>query len=367
MKRIFRAMFIVAVLCGIAWAGYSVFSKNGAEGPGYKLVSVSRGDITEKAVAVGQVEPRQQFHVKSKIPGIVKRCMVDVGDRVSVGDPLFEIAPDPTPFELSEVDRSVESAKAAFHKAKADHARVEELVGKGILAQADLDASRAEFDRAKIALDRAMDSWALTRSGRIQGAGQEMESIIRAPAAGTVLERSVDPGDPVVPLTSYQAGTELAVVADMDDLIFKGTVDEIDVGKLNVGFAARLKVGAMPDVSVTGRLNRIAPKAREEDNARLFDVEIELNPAEELVLRAGYSATADVVIREQRDTLLIPERLLMFEGQEHQTFVEIPNQMPEGEPVKVAVITGLSDGLNIEVKDGLQEGDQVVERPPREI
>ena len=193
-----------------------------------------------------------------------------------------------------------------------------------------------------------------------------MESIVRAPAAGTLLERLVNPGDPVVPLTSYQAGTDLASIAEMKDLIFKGTVDEIDVGKLRVGLPARLRIGALPDQSVAGKLTRIAPQATEKDNAKLFEVEIELDPGQDAVLRAGYSANADLVIREKKDILLVPERVVTFEDGGKKTFVEIPGGSPKAEPKKIEIQTGLSDGLNCEVVSGLKKGDLVLQRPPKE-
>jgi HlyD family secretion protein len=194
-----------------------------------------------------------------------------------------------------------------------------------------------------------------------------METIIRAPAEGILLQRLVNPGDSVVPLTSYQEGTELATLADMSDLIFKGTVDEIDVGKLSLGMPVRIKIGALPDQSITGKLSRIAPQAVERDNAKLFEVEIVMDPFEGVLLRAGYSANADIVIREKKDILIIPERLVLFEDEGAKTFVELPGDIPEAEPKKVAVKVGLSDGLNIEVISGLREGEKVVQRPPREI
>src|SRR5450759_1192132 len=123
-----------------------------------------------------------------------------------------------------------------------------------------------------------------------------MESIVRAPAAGTVLTRTVNPGDPITPLTSYQPGTEMATIADMSDLIFKGTVDEIDVGKLSAGMLARIKVGALPSDVVNGHVSRIAPQAQQKEGATLFDVEIELDPSTKITLRAGYSANADVIL-----------------------------------------------------------------------
>ena len=186
-------------------------------------------------------------------------------------------------------------------------------------------------------------------------------------AGGILLTRLVNPGDPVVPLTSYQAGTDLATIADMSDLIFKGTVDEIDVGKLHAGTPAHIKIGALPEALVTGRMSRIAPQATEKDGARLFEVEIELDRAPGIVLRAGYSANADLIIREKKDVLTIPERLIQFDGDGKRAYVEIPGKKRGDKPTRVEVQTGLSDGLNVEILSGLSEKDKVVQRPPKEI
>jgi len=151
----------------------------------------------------------------------------------------------------------------------------------------------------------------------------------------------------------------------MGDLIFKGTVDEIDVGKITVDMPCRIKVGALPDDIVTGSLSRIAPQAQKNEGATLFDVEIELDPDQQVTLRAGYSANADVVIREKNDIVLIPERLVLFEDE--KTFVEVPGLGPEAEPRKLEVELGLSDGLNVEIISGVAEGEQIIQRPPKEI
>jgi HlyD family secretion protein len=367
MGKVLKILAVFVVLSGVAVAGYFWVQGRETTDQGFTLVEVARGDITEKAVAVGQIDPRLEFRIKSKIPGIVRRCFVEVGDPVAAGDRLFEIEPDPTPIELVEAERRVESGQSAFRRAEADWRRVSELAGQGIVSTDELDANREAFELARIELARARDNLALIREGRIAGRGQKLESIIRAPASGIVLQRFVNPGDPVVPLTSYQEGTEMTVLADMHDLFFTGTVDEIDVGKLRMGLPARLKIGALPDATVTGRLTRIAPKAIERDNAKLFEVEIELDPSAGVTLRAGYSANADLVIREKTDILFVPERLVLFEDDGARTFVEVPGATPEAEPEKVPVETGLSDGLNIEILSGLDEGDQIVQRPPRDI
>jgi len=367
MVKVVKILLFFVLLAATVVGGYAWVQSQNSNKQEYTLIDVIRGDITEKAVAVGQIQPRLKFDIKSKISGIVRKCPVEVGDQVRAGDPVFEISPDPTPAELLEAERQVESAQSAFNRAKTDWERSQELMDKGLESHDRLDTKHETYDLARIELKSAKDRLQLIQEGRISGRGEKMETIVRSPAAGILLERLVNPGDSVVPLTSYQEGTKLATIADMNDLIFKGTVDEIDVGKLQPGLPVRLKVGALPDSIVTGRLSRIAPQAIEKDNAKLFEVEIELDSYDGVLLRAGYSANADVVIREKQDILLIPERLVIFEEQGASKFVEIPGNAPDAEPQQIKIETGLTDGLNIEVISGLREGDKVVQRPPREI
>jgi HlyD family secretion protein len=365
MKKVFKLLIVLGIVALGAVGVYAWLQSRDGGADGLKTVEVAVGSVTEKAVAVGQIQPRLEFAVKSKISGIVKTAFVEVGQAVRAGDPLFEISPDPTPSERVEAEGRVEKARSSHNLAEADYRRAHELNRQEILSREMLDAKKEGFERTKIELDRAQDSLDLLRRGRLSNGNNE--SIIRAPAAGVVLARQVNPGDPVVPLTSYQEGTPLATIADMRDLIFKGTVDEIDVGKLALGLPTRIKIGAIPDAEVTGKLTRIAPKATEKEGARLFDVEIELDPASAVTLRAGYSANADLVLREAKDVLVIPERLVTFEDAGKKAFVELPAATPKGEPRKVEIKTGLSDGLNIQVSSGLKKGDRVIERPPKEI
>jgi HlyD family secretion protein len=240
---------------------------------------------------------------------------------------------------------------------------METLQAQGIVSSEDWEQAEKNVQEAEIRLNLASEKLALTEKGRVHSEKLTVESVIRAPIDGTVLELLVNEGDPVVPLTSFQAGTALTNLADMSELLFKGTVDEIDVGKLHEGMPVRIKVGALPDAEVLGKLYKIAPKSRSEEGATLFDIEIEL-VSSDVPLRAGYSANADIVVREKSDALLIPERLVAFN--EGATFVEVPGA-PGQEPVKKEIQVGLSDGINIEVVEGLNENDQVVERPPKTI
>jgi len=149
----------------------------------------------------------------------------------------------------------------------------------------------------------------------------------------------------------------------MNSLIFKGTVDEIDVGKLEEGMTAELKIGAIPDEKILGTLTKISPKAKQQENATLFDVEIEITQRGKKMIRAGYSANAELVINKAENTLFIPERLVEFN--EEKAYVEVIDD--NGEIIKREVEIGLSDGINVEIKEGLAEGEEIVERPPKEI
>ena len=362
MKRILGWLFVIAVVGGVAWFGWTRLQANG-KGNGHAgppTVKVTRGTIVEKAIAIGEIRPRVEYRVKSKVSGIVRRALCDVGDRVERGQVLFEIEPDPAPAELVDAERQVELAETALRRAEERLARLARLVEDGLLAREDYDAARDDRDRRKIELARAQDRLELLRRGRVSGE-TKLATVVRAPAAGTLLQRMVQPGDTVVPLTSYQAGTDLAVIADMGDLLFRGTVDEIDVGRLVPGMEARLEIGALPKAKVVGKVGRIAPKAHQKEGARVFDVWIELEPARDVQLRAGYSATAEVVLREKKDVLLLPERVVHFDEEAGKAYVRLPAKTPDGEPERHEIVTGLSDGLSVEVVSGLAEGDEVLE------
>ncbi|MBX7186979.1 MAG: efflux RND transporter periplasmic adaptor subunit [Vicinamibacteria bacterium] len=352
----------VLIVSGLGAAAYSRSLKTAD--PGFKTVLVTRGEVVEKALAVGAIRPDQEISVKSKISGIVRKTYREVGDYVHAGEPLFEIQPDPTPLELTEARREVESTTNAWDQAKRKFDRQDALRKQGITSSQDWDTAQRDLQETESRLGLAREKLALVEKGRIKSDRLNVESIIRAPVSGTVLELAVHEGDPVVPLTSYQSGTALAVMADMKTLLFKGTVDEIDVGKLTEGLPAKIKIGALPEAVIEGRLSKISPKSKTSEGATLFDVEIAIVASKGVVLRAGYSANADIVVKEKKDVLLIPERLVKFEG--GKATIEVPGEAGK-EPLKKEIKYGLSDGMNVEVTDGLKEKDAVVERPPKKI
>ncbi len=361
----FRKILLVVLILIIVTLAIFIAAKtrNNDGENNIKLVKTQRGDIVEKALAIGQIEPEKEIAVKSKISGIVKNVFVKVGDQVVAGQPLLEIKPDPTPLEFAEAKRSSEIALAEFQTANSEYDRMKKLSELQLISQKEFELAENEYKQSELRLNMAQEKLALIEKGSTRIADRQVDTVIKSPVAGTVLERRVNEGDPVVPLTSYQAGTELLILADMDSLMFKGTVDEIDVGKLEQGMEARLKIGAIPDEEVLGELSRISPKARKQENTTLFDVEIKITERSQKTIRAGYSANAELLINKSENTLFIPERLVKFEAE--LTFVEV--QGAAGEIEKRDIKIGLSDGINVEILEGLREGEEVVERPPKEI
>jgi HlyD family secretion protein len=358
-----KIVFSVMGLALVAAVLFFAINGSASKEEEFQTFAAERGSIVDKALATGQIEPRKEITVKSKVGGIVRTVFADVGDRVKVGDPLFDIAPDPTPIEYAEATRKVELCQIIYDNAKQVFDRFRSLRDKQLVSFQEYEAKEAVCEEAELRLKMAKEKLSLIESGQATIADIKVDNIIKSPISGTVLTRMAEEGDPVVPLTSYQAGTELMTLAEMDDLIFKGNVDEIDVGKLSVNLAAEIEIGALPDEKLAGRLTRISPKAHRDQGSTLFEVEIVFEDLDTKFLRAGYSANADLVIARSDSIVVVPERLVTIT--DSVATVEIQDTL--GTITTREVETGLSDGINIEIVSGVEEGELLVERPPREI
>ena len=359
MKKIIIYAFLVILVVG---AIILIINKNNGNNKEIKVITAENGNIAETALAVGTIEPETEIKVKSTISGIVSEIYFKIGDRVEKDKPLFNISPNPTPLEYAETQRNMEMAEVTLKQARREQERKTSLFESELISKAEMDFYNSAYNGATLKYKIARERFQLLEKGRIKLSNKNINSIVKSPIGGVILTQDVYKGDPVVPLTNFQPGTELCSMADMKQMLFKGTVDEIDVGKLEPGMIADIQVGALPAAKVKGKLERISPKARKEGNSTLFDIEITILQVTGKRLRAGYSATANVKIRERKDTLVIPERLVTFEG--GKRYVEVK----EGETIsKREIKTGLSDSINIEVLQGLKKGEKIVERPPREI
>jgi HlyD family secretion protein len=360
-KKILFSTIGAAVLIGGAFLILGGSKKT--ENAGADIVKVKRGDIIEKALAVGTIEPENEISIKSKVSGVVKHIFADAGAYVKAGQPLLEVRPDPTPLELADAKRQLQLAEVDMANLEKDRSRQEAMIGKQLISSKDYEEFQRQFEASELKVKIAREHLALLEEGRVKIGNMEIESIVKAPIDGYVLNKTVQVGDPVTPLTSYQEGTVLMKMANMGKLIFKGTVDEIDVGKMKIGMVAELKVGALPADKITGTLAKISLKAEKKENATVFPIEIVVPASGKSTLRAGYSANANVIIRQKDSVLMIPERVVTFRND--STFVTVPGK--KGGEEERQIKTGLSDAVNIEVVSGLNEGEEVKEKPVKKI
>ena len=356
-------IIVVLVIVAASVTGVVLKKRSANTGDLGPVVKCERANIVEKALAVGSIVPRNEISVKSKVSGVVRKVFKEPGEKVRKGDPLLEIRPDPTPLELAGAKRAIEMDEIGLRNAEKTIQRSRELLERGLISETEFEQAEKNYEQAVLQLKISSERLALIEEGSTNIAGTRIESIIKAPISGFILEKSINIGDPVVPLTSYQAGTVLMTLADMDNLLFKGTVDEIDVGKLDLRMPVVIKIGALPDKKIPGILDKISLKAQEENNSRMFPVEITISDTQLAVLRAGYSANADIIINEAESVLTLPERVVFFSGD--STWVEVSGS--DGTRVKVLIETGLSDAIRIEVKSGVEEGQEILEKEQKKI
>jgi HlyD family secretion protein len=352
-----RSMLIIGGVAVIAIAGtLAVRSARGdSEDDGTPTVTVATGDVVQKALAVGTIEPQTEVGVKSRVGGVVRRLFVDEGGYVAAGQPLLEVRPDPAPVEMVDARRELQLRQVALDNSQRELDRQRALTERGLAPRQEVERLAGEHAEVELQVRRARERLMLLEGHSVGGA----ESVVRAPVSGYVLETTVEVGDPVVPLSTYQEGTVLMTMADMRTLIFRGTVDEIDVGKLREGMPVEIRIGALPDARVTGTVSRISLKAKREENATTFPVEIAIETAEGTTLRAGLSANAEIIIQRRQHVLTVPERVVTFAGD--SAWVNV--RRADGTAERRTIRTGLSDALQIEVLSGLRAGERVMEKP----
>ncbi|MCK5738092.1 efflux RND transporter periplasmic adaptor subunit [bacterium] len=361
LLRVMRTLALIFISVFVVFSGMSC--KRSGKEDGRATVKVERRDIIQQALAVGTIDPENEIHIKSKNSGVVQRIFIEAGSYVVAGTPLLEIRPDPTPLEQAEAQRHVEIANLTLQNAKNEFQRQQQLKGDGLISQKDFEDAETAYEEAKIRKEMAIEKQALLEKGKVTIANKKIETVVKAPTSGYILEKLINVGDPIVPLTSYQEGTALFTMADMNHLLFKGTVDEIDVGKLIEGMPAEIQVGALPGKAVFGTLYKISLKARKENNATVFPVEINVEKSDDVVLRAGYSANANIIIQKKKQVLALPERVVFMAND--SSWVEI--QEDDDTVQKVYIKTGLSDAIYIEVLEGLIEEQAVLEKESKEI
>jgi HlyD family secretion protein len=358
MNRIGIILVLIVIVAFMAGTGYFLYSKNQTPEITYETETPSVRDVVKKTVATGSVVPRKEVEIKPQVSGIINQLYVEPGDQVSRGDLIASIEIIPDMVNLNNAENRLRRAKIQLENAERDFKRNKALLDDGVIAEATFQQVELDYLSAQEELNAAQDNLDLIRKGTTKRSGANTNTNVRATISGMVLDIPVEEGNSVIEANTFNEGTSIAVVADMREMIFEGTVDESEVGKLKPGMDLLLIIGAIDDQRFEAVLEYIAPKGVEENGAVQFEIRAAVKLKEDQFIRANYSANADIVLERRDQVLTIPEAVLQFEGD--STFVEIAEG--KGQYRKQPVQVGLSDGIHIEVLEGV-ESDAEIKNP----
>lgn len=358
VKKIKR--IVLLSLVGLAVVGTFVFlwKKAQPEVTEYEIVTPERGTVETKTVATGNVEPRYEILIKPQISGIISEVLKEAGQRVTEGEIIAKVKVIPEMGQLNSAESRVNVARISLDQVESTHRRDEQLFKQGILTAEEFDVSKANYRKAKEELANAQSSLEIVRDGISRNTRSSSTTQIRSTITGMILNVPIKVGNSVIQSNSFNDGTTIASVANMNDMIFRGNVDETEIGKIREGMPIKLTVGALGSRTFDAVLEYVSPKGEEKNGAIQFEIKAAVSLPDTSFVRAGYSANAEIVLERAENVLTIPESTVEFHGD--TAFVQVvkqekPKQIFEKRQIK----TGLSDGIKIEVKEGLTEKDKI--------
>jgi len=358
VKKIKR--IVLLSLVGLAVVGTFVFlwKKAQPEVIEYEIVTPERGTVETKTVATGNVEPRYEILIKPQISGIISEVLKEAGQRVTEGEIIAKVKVIPEMGQLNSAESRVNVARISLDQVESTHRRDEQLFKQGILTAEEFDVSKANYRKAKEELANAQSALEIVRDGISRNTRSSSTTQIRSTITGMILNVPIKVGNSVIQSNSFNDGTTIASVANMNDMIFRGNVDETEIGKIREGMPIKLTVGALGTRTFDAVLEYVSPKGEEKNGAIQFEIKAAVSLPDTSFVRAGYSANAEIVLERAENVLTIPESTVEFHGD--TAFVQVvkqekPKQIFEKRQIK----TGLSDGIKIEVKEGLTEKDKI--------
>ena len=358
VKKIKRIVLLSIV--GLAVVGTFVFlwKKAQPEVTEYEIVTPERGTVETKTVATGNVEPRYEILIKPQISGIISEVLKEAGQRVTEGEIIAKVKVIPEMGQLNSAESRVNVARISLDQVESTHRRDEQLFKQGILTAEEFDVSKANYRKAKEELANAQSALEIVRDGISRNSRSSSTTQIRSTITGMILNVPIKVGNSVIQSNSFNDGTTIASVANMNDMIFRGNVDETEIGKIREGIPIKLTVGALGTRTFDAVLEYVSPKGEEKNGAIQFEIKAAVSLPDTSFVRAGYSANAEIVLERAENVLTIPESTVEFHGD--TAFVQVvkqekPKQIFEKRQIK----TGLSDGIKIEVKEGLTEKDKI--------
>ncbi len=352
MKKVFRYLLWAVIVLIFIGTFVFLYQNSKTKEDVYGTLTPQRLTIQRTTVLTGKIEPRDEIEIKPQISGIISEILVEAGDVVREGDVIAKIKVIPDASQLSSAQSRVSVAEIDLADAKTKYERDKTLFGKGVVSRQDFEDSEKAWHKAAEELEAARDAYNIVREGVSRLNAKESNTLVRATITGLVLNVPVKVGSSVIQANTMNDGTTVATVADMNKLIFKGKVDETEVGHLRTGMPMDISIGALPSLAPKGVIEYISPKGDDTGGANTFEIKAALELADVSDLRAGYSANATVILERAADVLTVPEAAVTFAGD--STFVYVrTDSVPKPVFERRAISTGLSDGINIEVKEGI--------------
>ena len=354
--KILKYIGISVLIAGSLFAAAFFVKTNNKSAITFETEKMFKTSIEKKTVVTGKVIPEDEVEITPQIQGIIDGIYVEEGDQVNNGDLLAKIKVVPNEQNLNSAEGRLANSRIILENAKIEYERNKSLFKNGIISKQQFDNVELNYNQAKLDVSNSKSDLQIIRLGS-KGGSASANTNIRATVAGTVLEIPVEKGDQVIASNSFNAGTTVATIADLNKMIFEGKVDEAEVGKLVIGMPLEVNLGAVEDKSLKAKLKFIAPKGNEEQGAVQFKIEADLFLNDSIFVRAGYSANASLVLERKDSVMAISESLLQFDSKTEEPYVEIEvgDQKFERKDIEI----GISDGVNVEIITGISEDDKI--------
>jgi HlyD family secretion protein len=365
MKKFFKIALLVVIVVAIFGTMFFLYQKSKKKPVIYEIKSPFISNVIKKTVATGSVVPRKEIEIKPQVSGIIEELFIEAGQQVKKGDLIARVKIIPNMVELNNAESRLNKAKINYEDAKLVYERQKKVFEQGVIPEAEFQQFRLTYMNALEEQETAESNLQLIKEGVSKKSGTTTNTLIRSTIEGMVLEVPVEVGNSVIESNTFNEGTTIASVADMGEMIFEGKVDETEVGKLKLGMPLILSIGAIEDEKFNAELEYIAPKGKEENGAIQFEIKADVKLSKSSFIRAGYSANADIVLDRKDSVMVIPESLIKFEKEGDSAYVEIETQPQIFE--KRYIKTGLSDGVNIEVKEGVKIADKLKGQKKEEV
>lgn len=365
MKRYFK--YIMMALAAVVFIGTFVFLyiKSQPKPVEYNEFEPKQMDIRKTTVVTGKIEPRNEVNVKPQISGIITEILKEAGQKVEAGEVIAKVKVIPDMSSLSAAQARVRLAGINERQARTDFEREKALFDKGLVSADEYDKIAQALRQAREESAAAQDNLEVVRDGVSKTNASASSTLIRSTVTGLILDIPVKVGNSVILANTFNDGTTIATVANMNDLIFRGNIDETEVGRLTTGMTMKITIGALQDLKFDARLEYISPKATDQNGANQFEIKAAVNlPTSSEQIRSGYSANAKIVLAEARGVLSVPESAIEFSGNDTFVYV-VKGSGKEKTYERRKVTTGLSDGINIEIRSGLKKGETV--RGPKKV